>query len=781
MNKLKSVFSMFAVTMTLFLLSSCSKKERSEYIDFVDMFSYVAQEFETEHVDFGDKDNSDRKYLKVGWGSAWRDEKGDKTFRWAYGRQSQVEIYISDISNKLVRMEYASFNPPDQPVQIADIYLNENHLTQIEFKQDGDHSFEIPSHALTYGMNLLTFYWKYPRASRTFRDKKVKRKFNVRFYGMILTDQAEREIKGKRKEEISASKSEGVSFFSLPPGGILEYFVTLPKDPVLKFKLFSSEKPKINSQVHVAVYNEKGREIVWNYQAGGYDESVEHEIDLKKFSSQTVRIVFSSSIESEDGSIVSWVNPAIYTSSARYQPAFWESGREMRADSERDKGRKISRKANVFIYLVDTLRADHLSCYGYEKKTSPFIDKFAQDGLLFENCFANASWTRPAVASLLTGLYPIKHRAENRKLSLDVMMLSEILDSHGFSTAYLTSNANVSENVNFSQGIDSYTMIYQTREDGSDRYYSSELLNAEFFKWIEESTSSSEEPLFAYIHTMDPHGPYSPAEPFLKFERKDLEKGRKHLGFTDNLYKRRGSGELTDEDIEYAESLYDCEILHNDYHFGEFIEFLKERGLYNDSIIIFIADHGEQFMEHGGLTHGTSIFNEEIHVPLIIKFPGTEFAGQRSDIYMSQVDVFSTILGYLGMDLPPEVDGIDLLPIIGKENLSRTILIKSYRDIEKNFVGFIESKNRMKHIADYRGVDLKNMVRYQVYDLQKDFKESADLHKNRGLFHFKSIKFQIDYVLEKLEKSAFRREGEIDYNKLDPKIIEELKALGYIK
>jgi hypothetical protein len=87
----------------------------------------------------------------------------------------------------------------------------------------------------------------------------------------------------------------------------------------------------------------------------------------------------------------------------------------------------------------------------------------------------------------------------------------------------------------------------------------------------------------------------------------------------------------------------------------------------------------------------------------------------------------------------------------------------------------------MKHIADYRGIDLKNMVKYQIYDLQKDFKESKDLYKNRGPFHFRSIKFQIDYILEKLEKSAFRREGELDYNKLDPKIIEELKALGYIK
>jgi arylsulfatase A-like enzyme len=745
------------------------------------MFSYINQEFETEHVNFGVKDNSDRRYLKVGWGNAWRDEKGDKTFRWAYGRQSQMEIYVSDISNKLVKMECMSFNPLDQPDQIGDVFLNGEFLKQIEFKQKGEYFFEIPSHALTYGMNLLTFYWKYPRASRTFGNKKVKRKFNVRFYDMVLTDQTETEMKDKRKEKISASKSEDVSFFSLPSGGILEYFFILPKNPVLKFKLFSREKTKNNSQVHVAVYNEKEGEIVRNYRTGDNDESIEYEIDLKKFSNQTVRIVFSSSINNEVDSIVSWMNPGIYSSSVPYKPAFWESGKEMRYDSVKDRSKKISRKANVFIYLVDTLRADHLSCYGYERKTSPFIDDFAKDGLLFENCFANASWTRPAVASLLTGLYPIKHRAENRKLSLDVTMLSEILDSHSFSTAYLTSNANVSENVNFSQGIDSYTMIYQKQEDGSDRYYSSELLNAEFFKWLEESAGTSEEPLFAYIHTMDPHGPYTPAEPFLKFERKDLEKGRKNLGFTDNLYSRRGSGELTDEDIEYAASLYDCEILHNDHYFGEFIDFLKKKSLYKDSIIVFIADHGEQFMEHGGLTHGTSIFNEEIHVPLIIKFPEGEFAGQRSDIYTSQVDVFSIILGYLGMDLPPEVDGIDLLPIIGKENLSRTILIKSYKDIEKNFVGLIESKNRMKHIADYRGIDLKNMVKYQIYDLQKDFKESKDLYKNRGPFHFRSIKFQIDYILEKLEKSAFRREGELDYNKLDPKIIEELKALGYIK
>jgi arylsulfatase A-like enzyme len=570
---------------------------------------------------------------------------------------------------------------------------------------------------------------------------------------------------------------------TLPPGGIIEYYVDLPMNPALKFGLLSDMEIAGNSKVNVCIYSEGGEKIIHSFTGEELHQPKENIIELKKFAMETVRIVFSNSKRNHKDLNVSWLNPVIISSSTKYLPSFWESRSKENVGISGVGEVKRSRKANVFIYLVDALRADHLSCYGYEKKTSPFLDKFSKDSILFKKCFANASWTRPAVASILTGLYPNKHRAESRKekLSSDAIMISEVLQSKGFSTHYITANSNVSKAFNFKQGIDNYLYLAKRQENKKDRYFSSEFINENFFKSISESADFAEKPIFAYLHTVDPHEPYTPQDPFLKFKRQDLEKGREHLANAANLYKKRGTSGLTEKDLAYVTSLYDCEILHNDYYFGEFIEFLKDKDLYDNSIIVFLADHGEQFMEHRGLTHGNSIYNEEIHVPLVIKFPGGEYADQQSELYVSQVDIVPTILDYLGMDIPPKVDGENVLPFLDEVGFKRTILIKELKVAGKNFVGFISSADKKKYIARYKGKEFKDMVRYEVYNLRRDFGESDNLFRSRSQFHFQSMKFQIDYLLELIGRSAFRKEKEVDYKKLDPKILEELRGLGYIK
>jgi arylsulfatase A-like enzyme len=323
-------------------------------------------------------------------------------------------------------------------------------------------------------------------------------------------------------------------------------------------------------------------------------------------------------------------------------------------------------------------------------------------------------------------------------------------------------------------------MIYPEHRDAPNRYFSSEALNHEFSSLVENNPDLMKKPLFAYIHTVDPHDPYTPRVPFLKFKRQDLEKRRKDLGYLEELYKTRDHDGLSEEDMEYVVSLYDCEILHNDYHFGQFISFLKKNGLYENSIIVFTADHGEQFLEHGGLAHGSSIYNEEIHIPLIVRFPNGEFAGLQTDLPVSEVDIFPTILDHLGMTIPPETDGIAIHKLLKKNNIKRTIFIKEYLD-GKNMVGFIKSSDQIKHVVSYKGADYTDFGRYEIYDMKNDFSEKNNLFDSKDLFLHRSIKFQSDLILTQMEAKAFKKEKAVDYDKLNPKTIEILKALGYIK
>jgi choline-sulfatase len=385
------------------------------------------------------------------------------------------------------------------------------------------------------------------------------------------------------------------------------------------------------------------------------------------------------------------------------------------------------------------------------------------------------------VASLLTGMYPNKHGAEDRPdiLPDSVLMLQEVLQSANYHTLYIISNGNVAREFNFDQGNDYYEVV--TPHD----YTSSEGINKAFFSWFSENGKKVDQPLFAYLHTVDPHHPYTPKEPFLKFKIED--KGREGLAFRENVLRKKYREELNEEDIEYIMSLYDCEILHNDYYFQEFINFLKEKNLYDDSLIVVLGDHGEQFDEHGELYHGLSIYNEEIHVPIIIKFPNTEFRGYRPNFIMTQVDIVPTILDYIGIQIPKSIDGISVLSYLEKrtDSIDRIVMIKEKLNFEDwkgvSYVGFILDNE--KHIIRYPRYDYTDIESYEVYDLEKDpnERENRNIFLSRMDLFLNKIKFHTDSVLHEFDKLTFSLNEKINLKDLPEEKIKALKALGYIR
>jgi choline-sulfatase len=772
MGQIKIVKIIIFLISIAVLLQFCVRK-RFVYLDFVDMNQYLTTEFETQEIDFGTEDNRDAKYLLEGWGKPESNKAKKTSFRWAIGNESTILVYFTDTTEKVATLKCRPFNIPNHPHQVGSIYINGKFSQTIEFTKLEEYSFRIPSDTISYGSNRITFKWKYARSPKDFGVGKETRNLALQFFDLSFLDENGIADSYRGGKKISPRNDKREAIIPVPPGGILEYYVDLPDGPILKFIIFADGKITDESKVDVAVYNEEGENNISSFAVGDAYHKCEYKLKLTQFEKETVKIVFSNCIDNNPNSVVFWVNPVIYSNSKKVLPSYWKIEKK---SIVKDSPKKIIRRGkspHIFIYLIDTLRADHLSCYGYEKTTTPFIDVFSKDGIVFRNCFASASWTKPTVGSILTGLYPNKHRAERKddRLSSEVLMLAEILKSMGYSTIHLTANGHITKAFNFDQGVDFYKL--------SETWHnSSEIINSNFFDLIDSTPDLLEKSIFAYLHTVDPHDPYTPRAPFLKL-KKAIEDADKYSHWA-RIRKKIENHNLTEEGLDFIVSLYDCEILQNDFFFGKFIDYLKQKGIYEDSIIVLTSDHGEQFYEHGGYFHGSSIYNEEIRVPLIIKFPNNEFFGFQSDFFVSQVDILPTILEYLGVNIPQEIDGISLFHQLKNGDSERTIFVKE--NVEKfNFVGFIYSLDKTKQIIKYKDEFYTTVSNHEMYNLKNDFHESNNLLKNIGPFYSGSLKYKTDCFLENMERSALTKEEKVDYKKIDPETIRALKALGYIK
>jgi arylsulfatase A-like enzyme len=315
---------------------------------------------------------------------------------------------------------------------------------------------------------------------------------------------------------------------------------------------------------------------------------------------------------------------------------------------------------NVILILIDTLRADHLGCYGYHRNTSPVIDRLANEGLIFKNMLAQTSWTRPGTASILTGLYPKHHGANTRddRLPEEVELLPEILSKHGYHTYAFVTNGNAGAAVGFNQGYkDFFTFNEKFKVDYTNIHMRAGKVNRHLLTFIRqlENTSSN----FIYIHYTDPHAPYIPKKKH--FSKND------EIAFTMD-YIRSIPSRLARKDqaevIKQMINAYDDEILRTDQMIGDVINTLKENNMYSHSIIIVTSDHGEEFFEHGNFSHGKTLYDEQLKVPLIIRLPG----GIHAEIneIANQIDIAPTILSLLDIPVPPYIDGANLLNNTGR-------------------------------------------------------------------------------------------------------------------
>ena len=392
---------------------------------------------------------------------------------------------------------------------------------------------------------------------------------------------------------------------------------------------------------------------------------------------------------------------------------------------------------NIIILLVDALRSDHLSAYGYPLPTSPAIDRLAREGVLFRNCYAVSNWTVPTHASIFTGLYPSSHGNFSMYSSLDptIPTLAHILAGKGYRTASFTDNRLLGSRYGLARGFQkalgvdnvnkvSLTILRLWERLRGNRSMSKTILDVAG-KWI-ENKSPRRRPFLVFVNFLDAHAPYRPKKPYIfdflrSLPDKNVNTELAGKFTTDEVSTKKAADDLgrrlTAADWRWLERFYDSNIRAIDDQIDLFLERLKTGGLLENTLVIITSDHGEFFGERGIGGHlSSSMHNAGLRIPLIFWLPNrlTRKIVERS---VSQVDILPTVLGLAGLSaaIPGNAQGRDLFSVPE----DRELLAEFYDDIRKRF-------SRAFFSGDFKLV-ITPAEKKELYDLKNDPGEKTDL------------------------------------------------------
>lgn len=332
-----------------------------------------------------------------------------------------------------------------------------------------------------------------------------------------------------------------------------------------------------------------------------------------------------------------------------------------------------TRRPNVIVVSIDSLRADHVGAYGYSKPTTPRIDAFRHDAILFREAISQAPSTLPSHASILSSLIPTHHGASvANSFGIDpsVPLLTERLAEADYATASFNGGIQLDPIYGLDRGFDRYeaarpsTAGANVLVEPKDKF---DFVVDASMEWIDSHRESS---FFLFLHTYEMHHPYTPEPEILALFEDDYA-GPLPAQISVNLLEAINAGEIAFDtsDLNHIISAYDAELHSVDMAFGRLIDFLRKENLYDASLIIVTSDHGEEFGEHGMIGwHSHTLYDELLKVPLVLKLPDSEAAGTIVETQANGIDLAPTILERVGLDVPPSFEGKSLLGRVCKES-----------------------------------------------------------------------------------------------------------------
>ncbi|MCP2618533.1 sulfatase [Candidatus Aminicenantes bacterium AC-335-A11] len=632
------------------------------------------------------------------------------------------------------------------------------------------------------------------------RPSKLNNKYKVRYYAILEQKVSSLQRKGilklfdiqskydindydiksnpyQIKKKIPLNEFHLNILFS-PPRSEYKFDLKISSDSILEFGcgIFDRNFDRQGNGVNfiITLETEKERKILFSKNLNPFKnvqdrEIFMHRIDLSSFKNRKIKLSFITEREEKGRN-------------SKIEPAFWFNPIIYSLEEPKKE------KPNIILISIDTLRADHLSCYGYKRATSPNIDKLARDGVLFLNCYSSTSWTLPAHISLFTSLNSYYHQVyfPFQKMDEKLITLTDILRNNNYFCAAFTGGGYLSAKYGFAKSFDTYKEL-KIKGNVSLRYDEVELLSKDLLDWLENNKKKK---FFLFLHTYQPHDPYANLSSIGKlFLNKNHKWDQINLGEIFNEGKNdRFSISFTPEEKENIIALYDGEIRYTDEYFIKpLIDKLKSLNLYNNTLIILTSDHGEEFYEHKAWLHDHSLYNEAIKIPLIIKFPNSKFRGKKIEQTVRLIDIMPSILDFLKIKYSRfNLEGKSFINLLNNKKDSRIVIcdlaLRKFRNPYPTVISLIKGNLKLiinkRIISPYVKKICSNFKEYKVelYDIKKDPKETVNLAKRR---EYQRIIRELINTIESYYKE--QKKSETQEVELDKELKQRLKALGYIK
>jgi choline-sulfatase len=696
------------------------------------------------YVDFGTPAQS--KYTVGDWRSGWVGKGVDGDVTYAHvGMRGRV-YFESDTQESLV----ARVRLRPHGTQALTPYLNNAQLESIHLAKGDvftDYDIELPKEHVQIGENylLLTFGGTVPIEGQD---------VSVAVDSIWIRNHPEpsRAVRAPSYAGLAANVrlgDEERAALALSRDSTLRYHVMVPADGSLGFGVGVEGEGTVPFAIEVTADGYPVTEVLSGTASG---EWADHKVDLSRFAGQTVRIDLQA--RGEGPGRLAWNSPRILVPTPPQ--------------------RNIEPAKNVVVLVIDTLRADQLRPFNPQTRVqTPAIDQFASDGVVFELAQAPENWTKPSVASILTGLHPQTHQQKTSDAALpsSAVLLSEHLKDQGFTTGSFIANGYVSDRFGFDQGWDDYTNYI--REGKSTE---AKDVFAEAETWIEAHKDGR---FFAYIQTIDPHVPYDPPGEYLRMYDPSEYSGQVRPRMTGDLLekaKRNPPQVVFDaSDKRHLKALHDGEITKHDHFFGAFLERLGELGLADDTLVVVTSDHGEEFEDHGSWGHGHSVYQELLHVPLMFRLPKRLAGGTRVGDAVSTLDIAATVTDLLGVPAMEHDEGHELVGLmLGEAPSQPSVAFSDFQDDRR-----VITTQRWKLI-------LRGNLTSTMFDLSADPKEQTQLDPSAFPIGRRYSRMLLGQFLGATNRgdwlSAEQKGGtqlQREDAEMDDTIRDQLRALGY--
>jgi len=542
-----------------------------------------------------------------------------------------------------------------------------------------------------------------------------------------------------------------------PTPAEFRYRLRIPENALLTFALGIASSPSSTGDERlpgnhmrftVRAGEERADQVLFDREIhlSRRDRWLSQAVDLRRYAGREIWLVFQTAIPGDDESLALLPVAGLFAEPVLHDRSAY----------------RVSR--GVVLISIDTLRRDHLSLYGYRRRTTPGLEAFAREAVVFEDAVSTSSWTLPAHASLLTSTYPGVHGATSSKVGLSPEWpgLPRLLRDAGYFTQAMVTHVYLSKEYGMGEGFERHRYLPETR---------AEEITDQAIHFLEGRGDSD---FFLFLHYYDPHWHYDPPAPY------DRAFDPSYEGETTGIwwdFKELDADSIDPKDLHHIQALYDGEILYTDRQIERLFQEMKRIEVFENALVVVTSDHGEEFLDHGRWEHQKTLYEEQLRVPLVIKFPRGVSRPRRVSQQVSLVDVAPTVLEALEVPAPPTFEGRSLLAAArgrDREDDAREVWAETEHTIDgSRKIAVRRGARGKKTIFSRREGELE----IELFDLGRDPRETERLDERASR---SALEGRIAAYLAAVEA---RRQGKGRSPEvvLDPEDLERLRSLGYAR